>query len=244
MSRPASGAPRLILGSGAVLLCAVAWYLTVAPVALGGPLSLVLIRGTSMEPTYRTGDLVIGYHSPVVEPGDVVIFRGPAGTPVIHRLRAVEGDRLMTRGDNLPADDPWDTRTSDVLGTARLRLAGAGAAIQEFSRPPVLGALAAVLVASLVLWRGQKDGEEADEATDGAAAGASGRSLLAAAVMLAACGVGAVTVGAAASLTVTTDELASMVMTGPFDTYVDAPGGGGTAGGNGGGTGGGNGGKP
>lgn len=236
-------APRLIAGSGAVLLCVVVWYLTIAPTAIGGPLSLVIVRGTSMEPTYVAGDLVVGYHSTAPRPGEVVIFRGPGDAPVIHRLRAVEGDRLVTQGDNLPAADPWDTRTSDVLGTARSRLRGAGKLILGLARPEVLGAFAAVLVASLVLQWSDRD---RTAASDGARRGqprSLPRSPLAWAAVAVASGAGAVVVGAAAALAVSSDQLTGIHVEGPFTTYVDNPSGGGpgAGGGNGGGGGGGNG---
>lgn len=215
-------APRLILRSGVVLLCVVAWYFTLAPAALGGPLSLVLVRGTSMEPTYVNGDLVIGYRAAQPTAGDVVVFRGPGDAPVIHRLVRLEGERLVTRGDNLTVDDPWETGAEDVLGTAQLRISGAGTVFRALGQPPVLGGLAAILVLSFVLWRG--------EVRD------SGALVIVGIVMLA--GSALLVVGRAASMTVTAEELAALSVSGPFDTYVLTPGGG-PGGGNGGGNGGG-----
>ena len=229
MTALARQAPRLILGSGVVLLCIVVWYLTLAPATIGGPLSLVLVRGTSMEPTYVNGDLVIGYRSARLTPGDVVVFRGPGGSPVIHRLMAFDGDRLVTRGDNLTVDDPWPTGTEDVLGTARLRIAGAGAIFRSFGRPPVLGGLAALLVLSFILWRG--------EVRDSHALATVGIAMMVVATPF--------VVGRAASINVVTGELTALTVAGPFDTYLITPGGGGgggNPGGSGGGSGGGNGG--
>ena len=270
------GTPRLIAHSGVVLLLVGIWYLTLAPSAIGGPLSLVLVRGTSMEPTYATGDLVIGYRAgrpPVA--GEVVVFRGPGGVPVIHRTRAVRGDELVTRGDNLPADDPWDTTVDDVLGTARLHVPKAGLVADTLAQPYVMGGFAALTVMLLVMARRDPDAEPDDGPDAGGGGGpgavrerprgeqaapaalmataerldgqvlraapdlAQGVGGLAVACLLTA---GALTIGSAASLTVTSDELVPFSQSGPFDTYVVNPGGGGNGGGNGGGIGGGNGG--
>lgn len=218
MNADARHAPRLILRSGVVLLCVAAWYFALAPATLGGPLSLVLVRGTSMEPTYVNGDLVIGYRAAELAVGDVVVFRGPGGSPVIHRLTGVEGERLVTRGDNLAVDDPWQTGPDDVLGTARVRIEGAGTVFRALGQPPVLGGLAALLVLTSVLWR--------SETRDPETLVAVGLVLLVGAAPL--------VVGRAASMTVTPEQLTALSVPGPFDTYMLTPGGGGgNSGGNG-----------
>ncbi len=54
---------------GLLVAFVAAWWLTLAPAALGGPVSLVLTRGTSMLPTIEPGDLAVLYRDRHVEPG-------------------------------------------------------------------------------------------------------------------------------------------------------------------------------
>jgi len=73
----------------------------------GGHLPL-LARGDSMRPAIRSGDrLVLGPVGPG-EPrvGDVVVW-SDGRRAVIHRVLAVRGRRLKTRGDSRLYDDGW-----------------------------------------------------------------------------------------------------------------------------------------
>lgn len=213
---------RAGLGAAAAI---VLWYLTLAPSTLGGPVTPVLTRGTSMHPTIATGDLVIAYRDRSLSPGEVAAFRTPAGSIVLHRIVTVDGDRVVTRGDHLGTDDPWDTRTGDVAGTARVHLRGVGARLRWLAQPVVLATLAAVAAVSLFLLA----------RTPGAARPARRRGRRRAAATAALLALTVPVPGSLASLDVTADELASMEATAPFATYVDTPGGGPGGGGRGGG---------
>lgn len=207
--------PRLVLGVVACALLVVGWYLTLAPTRIGGPMTPVIVRGTSMLPTYTSGDLVLAFRAPETRAGQVAVFRGPSGGHVIHRVIAVDGQRLVTQGDNRDRPDPWPTTTDDVLGVARFTVPGVGRHLLVLTDPLVVAAVAGAVAASVVLWPRRGLGARQ---TSGAV------TLI---VALAAAPV----VGLAAGMTVTTDQLMSQTLTGPFDTYVAAPGGGGGGGG-------------
>ncbi|GAA1684086.1 S26 family signal peptidase [Fodinicola feengrottensis] len=74
----------------------------------------VIVRGVSMEPTYRDGDRVLARrgHSPVV--GQVVVVEIPTGSPVgtggwmIKRVVAVAGDPVPRDRADALADVPED----------------------------------------------------------------------------------------------------------------------------------------
>lgn len=195
------------------------WYLTLAPTRIGGPLTPVLVRGSSMLPTYETGDLVLAYRAGRYRPGDVVAFRLAAGQVVIHRVARVDGERLVTRGDNRAEDDPWLTTSDDVLGSARLVVPGVGPALRPFARPATSAMLAAA-VAFLVVLAPPRHQDRDRGRSPRRTLGASGLLLVAALPVT----------GLAAGLTVTTDQLAAFTLSGPFDTYVANPGGGGCGG--------------
>jgi hypothetical protein len=80
--------------------------------------------GPSMLPTLRAGDAlwVVPYDGTRVRRGDVVVFCPPPGAEhevgyhVVHRVVAVEGPDVRTRGDNNCRLDPWVLRVDDILG--------------------------------------------------------------------------------------------------------------------------------
>jgi len=76
----------------------------------------VRVRGESMFPTLRSGDVVVveGQPASLLRPSDIVLFyRG--GTFCTHRLREVRGTYLLTQGDaNRQPDFP--VRTEECLG--------------------------------------------------------------------------------------------------------------------------------
>ncbi len=75
------------------------------------------VTGDSMSPHVRGSDVLsltpIG-HRPV-RLGDVVAFARPDGRLVIHRVIAIKGERLRTRGDAASQPDAWIARAA-LLG--------------------------------------------------------------------------------------------------------------------------------
>jgi len=84
----------------------------------GGPL-LGAYHGTSMHPTLSDNDLleIEAYADTPIAAGDVIWFT-PASTafPVVHRVRRITSEGLVTHGDNNPMDDPWAVQPDEVVG--------------------------------------------------------------------------------------------------------------------------------
>lgn len=79
----------------------------------------VVVSGTSMTPTLKYGELVqvTPYGEQPVRAGDVVLFRAPQmSRDLLHRVVAVIGTAIRTRGDSNTGDDPWELQPSDVMG--------------------------------------------------------------------------------------------------------------------------------
>lgn len=195
----------------ACVLVAAAWYVTLAPTRIGGPLTPVIVRGTSMLPTFEPGDLVLAYRSPRLRVGQVAVFHGPSDGHVIHRITAVEGGRITTQGDNRDQPDPWATTTADVVGVARLAVPGVGRYLLVLADPLVVATLAGAVAATVILWPRRSPVPTAP--------GAAAAVIAVAALWPVA--------GMAAGLTVNVDQLMTQALTGPFETYVVPPGGGG-----------------
>jgi signal peptidase I len=123
----AAGRPSLRRIRGALLWAVVVaivavWTVALRPQFLGGPTAVVLVSGTSMEPSLHTGDLVLVHRRDSYRIGDVVAYRVPDGhvgerRVVIHRIvggSAAKG--FVMRGDNRGTDDQWRPKPADILG--------------------------------------------------------------------------------------------------------------------------------
>ena len=147
------------LSLGALALLVVGWALLLRPASLGGPVTYIIVRGSSMQPTYAAGDLVIVRQASAYHVDDVVAYRVPdgqigAGHIVIHRLVGGDDKGFTLRGDNNPSIDPWTPRASDIVGEAWTSVPGLGRILAVIHRPLLLAAFAAAAAMAMVLaWR-------------------------------------------------------------------------------------------
>jgi len=143
----------------ALTMILTAWWVELRPTSfLGGPASFIVVRGTSMLPTLKTGDFVLAEAQSSYKVGDLVVYAMPkgqigAGDELIHRI--VGGDATsgyILKGDNNPAADPWTVPRSDILGKDAVVLRGAGGSLLVFRSPIFAGSVAAIIAITLVLW--------------------------------------------------------------------------------------------
>lgn len=83
----------------------------------------------SMEPALKPGDLVIVRKASLdsIGVGDIVAYRSPEnGVVIVHRVIAIDGGVLVTKGDANPEPDPFKVTGNMVLGkvVARVPLLG------------------------------------------------------------------------------------------------------------------------
>lgn len=88
--------------------------------------NLYLVKGQSMKPAINTGDMVItgpteGLLSREVKPGTIVTYMNE-NSPVTHRVIAVEGNNLITKGDAVEDPDPRPVLISEVCGILLVRI--------------------------------------------------------------------------------------------------------------------------
>lgn len=124
------------------------------PVYLGGPASYLIVSGRSMEPTLKTGDLVLLQRQALYRPGDVIAFEVQGGI-VIHRIAggtAAQG--YVTRGDNKAQVDPWTPRPEEILGKMWFSIPGAGDILTSLRRPAWFAAL--VGLSACIVLRGSR----------------------------------------------------------------------------------------
>jgi signal peptidase I len=102
---------RSLLPIVGVYLC-----LAVTAVLFVGRYVPVRVKGGSMRPALRHGDVVLVRRDVMPAEGEIALLRsGPAF--VLHRVRVVRGNgALVTRGDANPVDDFRETPRRDVRG--------------------------------------------------------------------------------------------------------------------------------
>lgn len=138
------------------------------PAVLGGSTRIVIVSGTSMEPTYDLRDIVVVRDAEGTRIGDVVVFEVPEGEAegmlVIHRVLKVDDDGFfITQGDNRTTPDQWQLTEDHIVGKPLLHIPKAGSVLGFIQNVWVI-ALLAGLAALCLLWPDEKD--ELDEPED------------------------------------------------------------------------------
>jgi signal peptidase len=150
----------------------VGWFLLLRPLALGGPATYVMVSGTSMQPTFYTGDLVVLQKQQTYHKGEVIAYAVPkgeigAGQLIIHRI--VGGSQttgLVTQGDNRDQPDDWHPTTADVKGTLWVKAPGVGKVFAHLRQPPIFAAIAGGFAVFSLLMREPASRKE-NEASSG-----------------------------------------------------------------------------
>lgn len=146
-------------GRAVVLALAVVWLVLFRPTSLGGDATWLVIRGNSMLPVYRPGDLVVLRSAPTYAAGQIVAYAVPQddigeGQLIIHRL--IGGDAasgFKVQGDNNPGLDPWSPTAHDIVGSEWFAIPGLGNVIAWIRQPATTGALASALIVSILVAR-------------------------------------------------------------------------------------------
>jgi signal peptidase I len=133
-------------------LLLIAWWLF-APPQLGGRTSYAVIYGTSMNPRFHSGDLVLLRSQPNYQVGEIVGYHSQKlGRPVMHRIIKVdESGHYFFKGDNNNFVDPEHPIASQLFGKEWIRLPGVGTQLEKLHEPrnaAILAAAAAFFVLS------------------------------------------------------------------------------------------------
>lgn len=148
----------------AVLLAG--WLVYLRPQSLGGSASYVMIRGTSMLPHYRTGDLILLRQAPSYSVGEVIGYKVPkdeigAGQVLVHRIVGGNGETgYILKGDNNKSPDPWRPKNADVVGQQFLVFPQLGERIMFIRQPVILAAAATAIAVPWVLFGKRRDEDE------------------------------------------------------------------------------------
>jgi signal peptidase I len=135
-----------VLAGVAVAGVTAAALLLAGPRPIGPATYVVVARGQSMQPKFHVGDLVVVRAGGPYRTGEVVAFHSDLNRVVLHRIIAVHGDRLQTRGDNNNFVDPFEPPVSAVIGKLWWSVPKVGRYVAALRQPRVAGFVVGALL--------------------------------------------------------------------------------------------------
>lgn len=138
--------------SGAILVLAFTGWILFAPPQLGGQATMVIVDGSSMEPGYHQGDLVIVRSADYYQIGDIVAYKHlQMGKYVIHRIIGEELNRFILQGDNNTWTDGFKPSQAEIIGKHWIRIPKIGKVITWLRKPVYLAFFASLLGGVLMI---------------------------------------------------------------------------------------------
>ncbi len=132
--------------SAASVVGILALWLAFAPLQAGGLASYIVVIGSSMEPKFHIGDLVIVHKEPSYQTGDAVVYRNrELSSFVFHRIISQNDSHYVLQGDNNSWVDTYQPTQNEVLGKLWLYIPRGGVTIQKLRSPIGMALIAAVL---------------------------------------------------------------------------------------------------
>ncbi len=156
-------------------LTALGLLLVAALFPIDGNIQIKIVKSGSMEPTIRTGSIVIVKPETSYAKGDIVTF-GPdtkKDVPITHRITEIKGTgasvRFVTKGDANEDADMKEIARSAVIGKVLFSIPYLGYVI-DFARKPV-GFLLLIIVPAcivivdeaLAIWKELRGGKQKTE---------------------------------------------------------------------------------
>ncbi|PKO04563.1 MAG: signal peptidase I [Chloroflexi bacterium HGW-Chloroflexi-3] len=141
------------------IIAFISFWVTFAPRQIGGKVSYIIIRGSSMEPAYHQGDLVLLRERQTYLINDIAAYRHPDIGLVIHRLVNDDGTHFTFKGDNNTWLDDYSPTQDEIIGKEWLYFSGVGKIVEFLQTPWGLLILIGVILMLLVDWFPKKNRE-------------------------------------------------------------------------------------
>ena len=115
--------------------------LIVSTFPISGNIKVMIVQSGSMEPTIKTGSIVVVKPMNDYKIGEIITFNiKGAEYPITHRIEdigVIEGKKYyITRGDANEERDQTETRESDVFGKSLFSVSYLGYAV-DFAKKPI-----------------------------------------------------------------------------------------------------------
>jgi signal peptidase I len=157
-----TGRLRKVLSVVAVVCALLGLASLFHPLGFPGPLTVTIIKGSSMQPAYGTGALLVLRAESNYAVGTAAAYRVPAGDLgagkiVIHRIIGGNGTTgFVMKGDNNNAPDPWVPKQADMVGAAWIYLPSLGQGLVYLHQPVIEAGLASSIMVAYLLARKPK----------------------------------------------------------------------------------------
>lgn len=146
---------KIVQGWLAVFIALIGIFLLITLFPIKGNYQVKVVLSGSMEPSIRTGSIVVIKPAKQYAIGDIVVFGQDTrqDIPTTHRIvadRAVDGVLLFTtKGDANKLPDTTEIRLSDIHGRVALVLPYLGYLLELLRRP--LGMIVVIIIPALLL---------------------------------------------------------------------------------------------
>ncbi len=110
-------------------------WLTMAPPEIGGQTTYIIVVGNSMEPLFHNNDLVLVHPSNIYKVNDIVAYKNPDLGIVFHRIRKIENNHYIFKGDNNSWEDSYHPVQKELIGKLWLHLKGFGKVLRVLRSP-------------------------------------------------------------------------------------------------------------
>jgi signal peptidase I len=134
----------LLISVGALLAA-------LGPSRFGGPSTVLVTHGNSMEPAFHSGDLAVMRRTPSYEVGDIVAYHLTPESIVLHRIVGADGSNFIVKGDNNSWVDSMKPSGDDIVGKLWLHIPAVGGLLLQLRSPLGIGALASAIALSQVV---------------------------------------------------------------------------------------------
>jgi signal peptidase I len=126
---------RVALYAAVLALALLAWVVLL-PAKYGGWVSYLIIDGTSMEPVFHRGDLVVLREGKEYRVGDAVAYFEPElDSYVYHRIVSIDRGYFSLQGDNNDWIDTYRPVSEEIIGKEWMHLPRVGEIAQRLSLP-------------------------------------------------------------------------------------------------------------
>ncbi len=148
---------KILYGLFVAAIVSIGLLLLTTIVPIPGNFKVKIVKSGSMEPTIRTGGIVVIHPSTEYNVGDIITFGADTKTqiPTTHRIVSIDGTgplrAFQTKGDANDAPDPSPTHLSDVNGKMLLTIPYVGY-ILDLAKKPLGFALLVGVPALLIIY--------------------------------------------------------------------------------------------
>ena len=120
-----------------VLVALIVLLLAVSVLPITGNIKFLIVQSGSMEPTIKTGSVVLVKPKDTYNLGDIITFGTISKTqaPTTHRIIEIKDNKYITKGDANNGPDLREIKKTEVIGKMIVSIPYIGYAVSAAKRP-------------------------------------------------------------------------------------------------------------